>query len=286
MAKTIWSIYQKIKEIDNKNSSITTYLAKIEPIIKEIKPKDESDYIIKYQRLEKLKKEIKVYDIIEEDGKFYVIIDNNEELSKKVDNLILSEELNIRKDSLVEGKDTPIKKNEISELFKMEKSMCKIESITVTNEKRTGSGFFCKLDNCPIKYALFTNNHIIDESNIEFGDKIKIEYFKYKKSAFNSSYDIIKKEIKLTERRRIYTSKELDYTCIELLESDGIKDFFEIDPMLYKYDNNILKNNDIYIYYNFLNLVIYLFLMEKLNYLLIIKLSTMLKLKMEPLDPP
>ena len=125
--------------------------------------------------------------------------------------------------------------------------MCKIESETMENEKKKGSAFFCKLNNFPIKYALFTNNHILDESNIEIGNKIKFECLKFQKSFFNSSYNSIKKEIEITDKRRVYTSKELDYTCIELFESDGIKDYFEIDPKIFKYDNNILKNNDIFI---------------------------------------
>ena len=41
--------------------------------------------------------------------------------------------------------------------------------------------------------------------------------------------------------------KELDYTCIELLESDGILDFFEIEPDLFKYGDKFLVNNDIFV---------------------------------------
>jgi len=57
-----------------------------------------------------------------------------------------------------------------------------------------------------------------------------------------------KKEMKITEKRRVYTNKELDYTCIELFESDGIQDFFEIEPDLFIYDiKDILEGNDIFI---------------------------------------
>ena len=39
----------------------------------------------------------------------------------------------------------------------------RIENNISTNMK--GSGFFCELDeNFPIKYALFMNNHVLDES--------------------------------------------------------------------------------------------------------------------------
>ena len=38
-----------------------------------------------------------------------------------------------------------------------------------------------------------------------------------------------KKQIEITEERRVFTNKELDYTCIELFESDGIYDYFQIE---------------------------------------------------------
>ena len=174
MPESIWNKYQKIKEIDNNNSNIKTYLAKIEPIIKEIKPKDLNDYDLIYQKIEKLKNEIKIYDIINENGIIYIVIENSENINKKVDE-ILKEKLDIKKEGVVEGHGKPITKNEIFKLFEMEKSMCKIESKSKENVKRKGSGFFCKLNNFPIQYALFTNNHILDESNIEIGNKIKFE---------------------------------------------------------------------------------------------------------------
>ena len=244
----IWNKYQKIKEIDNKNSNIKAYIAKIKQIIKEIKPKDKFDYIQIYQRIEKLKNEIKIYDIIDENDIIYIVIDNNEELSNKVDKILL-DEFDIEKEGLVQGYGAPITKEEISKLFKMEKSMCKIESETKDNKKTKGSGFFCKLSNFPIKYALFTNNHILDESNIKLGSKIIFEYLELQKSFFTSTstYSSNKKEIIITDKRKVYTNINLDYTCIELFESDGIKDFFEIDPKLFNYNNDKLNNNDIFI---------------------------------------
>ena len=244
MPEIFWNKYQKIKEIANKNSNIKTYLAKIEPLVKEIKPENEKDYYLISQRLEKLKKEIKIYDIIEENGIFYVVIDNNEELSNKVDEWLLSDYLDIQKEGVVIGHGTPIKKNEIMELFQLEKAMCKIESLSKENKKQIGSGFFCELNDFPIKYALFTNNHILDESDIEIGNTIKIECLE---RSFLVLYNPNKKEIKITKERRVYTNKELDCTCIEILESDGIKDFFKIDSKIFKYNNNTLKNNDIFI---------------------------------------
>ena len=39
----------------------------------------------------------------------------------------------------------------------------------------------------------------------------------------------------------------MDYTCIELYESDGINHFFQIDPIILTEDKNLLNNTDIFI---------------------------------------
>ena len=247
MPAKIWDKYKKIKEIQSNNSNVKTYIVSIQPIIKEIIPKNKDDYYIINERLEKLKEEeqFNIYEIIEENERIYIVIDNNEELLLKIDKLILSDELVIKKEGIIQGHGRPITKEEIFDLFKMEKSMCKISFETDRGEIGKGSGFFCKIDNFLIKYALFTNNHVLNESNIEIGKKINFECFE--KSIFNSSYNTIKKKIKLTEKRHVFTNKELDYTCIELFKSDGIIDYFKIEPNLFKNDKNNLKDNDIFI---------------------------------------
>ena len=58
----------------------------------------------------------------------------------------------------------------------------------------------------------------MDESNIEIGRIINFEYLEFKKSFFSTSYITSKKEIKITDKRKVFTNKDLDYTCIELLE--------------------------------------------------------------------
>ena len=45
-----------------------------------------------------------------------------------------------------------------------------------------------------------------------------------------------KKEIKIIEKRKVYTNEELDYTCIEIYDKDGIKDYFKLD-------NNMIDNS-------------------------------------------
>ena len=241
MPSTIWNKYKKLKEINN-NSNIKTYLARIEPIIKEILPKNKDEYYTIYEHLEEFKE--KIYEIVEENQKIYIVIDNNEELMKRIDDLILSD--NIIKQVEIEGKKA-ISKNEIFNLFKMEKSMCKIKTEIIKNNKLCdgiGTGFFCELNKFPIKYCLFTNNHVLN--NIEVGNTIKFECLKYQQSLFNSSYSLINKEIEISQERKVFTNKELDYTCIELFESDGIRDYFKIDENIFK-NKESLKDNDIFI---------------------------------------
>ena len=54
MPSTIWNKYKLIKEISS-NSGIKTYSARLEPIIKEIIPKDKDDYYVINELLEQLK---------------------------------------------------------------------------------------------------------------------------------------------------------------------------------------------------------------------------------------
>ena len=144
---SIWNKYTKIKEI-NSNQNVKTYLTRIEPLIKEITPKDKDDYDIIYDSLYNLKNELNIHDIIEENDKIYVIIDNNKEINDKIDKLIKSDELNIEKEAILEGHGNPINKEEILNLFKMEESMCKIKFERIENNKiKKGKvlAFFVKL---------------------------------------------------------------------------------------------------------------------------------------------
>ena len=83
----------------------------------------------------------------------------------------------------------------------------------------------------PFKYALFTNNHVLNESSIEKGKKINFDYYNGKK------------RIEITEKKRVFTNKELDYTCIEIFESDDINNYFEIEPELNKYNKQFIEKN-------------------------------------------
>ena len=245
----IFEKYPIIKTIKT-NSNIQTYLTRIEPIVKIIIPNDEIEYSLISEGLEKMKNfnnKIKIYDIIKENNNIYVIIDNNNEIISEFDQIILSKEFSIKKEGILKGQGNPVTKKEILNLLDMEKSMCKINYEIIENKEikeGKGTGFFCEIcniNNFPIKYGLFTNNHILDESKLKSGNIINIEIF----NQFSSSF--IEKTIKIDDKRKKYTNKDLDYTCIELFESDGIKNFFKIDPILFSKDKMCIKNSDIFI---------------------------------------
>ena len=243
MPSTILNKYKLIKKISS-NASIKTYLARIEPIIKVITPKDKDDYHGISERLEQLKDRLDIYEIIEEDNKFYIVAENNEKLLSKIDKLILSNESATKKEGIIKGHGSPVTKKELTELFEKDKAMCKITYETLDKKQGKASGFFCKMNKFPIRYALFTNNHVLNESSIEIDKNI---YFEYLEKSSSNLYNIKEKKLKITENRKVFTNKELDYTCIELLESDGIYDFFEIEPDLFKYGDKFLVNNDIFV---------------------------------------
>jgi len=188
MQSKIWNKFKIIKEIKSNNSNIKTYLTRIEPIVKEIIPKNKDDYYIIRERLEKIKEEEELYifSIIEENERLYIVIDNNKDLLSKIDKLISSSELYIEKEGIIEGHCRPIEKEELKALLKMERSICKISFETEKGEKGKGTGFFCEIDNFIIKYALFTNNHILNKSSIEIG---KIIYFECLQNSFLRKLD-------------------------------------------------------------------------------------------------
>ena len=248
---SIWEKYQKIVEIDS-NSKIKTYKAKIEPIIKEIIPEDKKEYYRILKKLEKIKEKYKIIEMIEEENKIYLVINKDDELISKINKLLITDESNIQKEGKIKDHGSPITKSEILNLLRMEQSMCKMTFEKKKNGKSesiSGSGFFCEIGgNFPIKYALFTNNHILDESNLEIGKTIKFKYFESK--FLSNSNNIVEKSIKLTSNRKICTNEELDYTCIEIFESDGITKFFKIEPYIISNQSKaseIFKENDIFI---------------------------------------
>ena len=120
--------------------------------------------------------------------------------------------------------------------------MCKI-SFYNADKRETKAGkeswFFCEMniDNFPFKYALFMNNHILNKSSIESDSIIKIK--DYEKD----------KEIKILENRRVYKNEELNYPFIEIINKiDNIGNFFKIDPNIFKYNGQNIKNIGIFVF--------------------------------------
>ena len=77
MPNQIWDKYKIIKEINTDNPIIKTYLTKIEPIVKEIIPKNNADYFEIIEKIKKLKDELddnlNIYDMIQENDRLYIV---------------------------------------------------------------------------------------------------------------------------------------------------------------------------------------------------------------------
>ena len=160
---------------------------------------------------------------------------NEQKIQNEIKDININESLIIEKEGCSITNANPTTKNEINELYLNESSMCKIK-FKGRNENKGGygTGFFCEIndDSIPFKKALFTNNHILNEDNIN--KEIEIEYLNEVK------------RIIITNKRKIYTNKILDYTCIEIYDKDKINNYFRIDKTYF--DNiNILKNKEIFI---------------------------------------
>ena len=240
---SIWNKY-KIKKELAVDQNIKTYLATFEPIIKEITTNGNNKSEI-FEFFENLKDELKIYEIFEENDKLYLVVEQDEKANNRLDNILFSNEYNIKKEIALEDQGDPISKEEIKNLFNFEESICKIKfEKSINNDliagKCTGFFFESEIKNFPIKYCLFTNSQILDAKNLEIDKKIKFQYFTGKK--------YVEKEIIISDDRKIYTNKELNYTCIEIFKSDGIQKFLKIEPLLnnLKY-NDFLKNKDIFI---------------------------------------
>ena len=139
----------------------------------------------------------------------------------------------IIKESVVSGHCKPIGKTELINLFEMgENSMVKIFS-----KENNGSGFICKIKDKELNfsYALFTNNHVLGEEELQEGEKISFEY--KNKSRY----------IKLNDDRKIFTDEEIDYTCIEITKNDNFEDFFLIDQDILSGNYSQYKNEDLII---------------------------------------
>ena len=103
-----------------------------------------------------------------------------------------------------------------------------------------GTGFFCKFKvNGRIMKALFTNNHVLNENLIKENSIIELR-----------NKDEIK-ELKITSNRFKCTNKELDYTCIQILDNEDYNNFLEIDDNIKCQNPNVQYGNKLGVVYQF-----------------------------------
>ncbi len=142
----------------------------------------------------------------------------------------------IQKQVVLESQTDPMSENETLELFSYKSAICKIRFFIRKGKIGLGTGFFCKIHNkkIPFNKALFTNNHVLNQDRIKIDQEIEFEYCE-------KNY-----KIKITKDRMVLTNKDLDYTCIEILDTDEIKKYFYIDETLFS-DKESLKKKDIFI---------------------------------------
>ena len=179
---------------------------------------------------------IKILGYFEENEKIYILTETNQNIIED----ILEEKNEIIQEAIIEGYSSPLKKTEINNLFSKEISMCKIHfNIEKNNkiEKGEGTGFFCRINHkcIPFKLGLLTNNHILNRNNIQIGKEIIFDYYKEQN---------ISKILEITQNRRVFTNEELDYTFIEIMDSDKIFNNNEINR-LFKIDQDILLEGKI-----------------------------------------
>ena len=193
-----------------------------------------------FNKIEKIKRSdiIKVYDYFDENDKIFILLEDDKEKMSNFNKYIYDEEEKTIKEIAIRNHGVPIQQTEITKLFqKGTESMCKIH-ILKNGKSGTGTGFFCSIrhSNLNLNVVLLTNNHILDEEFLKEGKIIEYE----------SGNEIIK-QIKITKERRFFTNKDLDYTCIEIFETDKILNYFEINDDIM--NGNIAKiiNSEIFI---------------------------------------
>ena len=136
--------------------------------------------------------------------------------------------MNIKYEAKVkEGENLTLQKNMILN-DKTKESVCQVKTAN-----GYGSGFICKIKYHQIDeiYCLITNNHVLNENQLNQPEKNFIEIKldnQTKKLFFNSG-------------RKIWTNEKIDYTCIQILKEDNILEnisTFEIDDNCYDENYN------------------------------------------------
>ena len=147
------------------------------------------------------------------------------------------------KETLIEDQPAPVDLEGTKViLFQMENCICKI----IKDNGLKGTGFFCKIpfpDKNNLLNVLITNNHVLNENDIE-NDKI-INFKIYNKEKKEEE----EKEIRIENSRKKWTIKKdkegIDITIIEIKpNTDRINNFLEIDDKILELN---CKRKSIYI---------------------------------------
>ena len=152
------------------------------------------------------------------------------EKKEKIKDLSQKNTLNIKKEDIINENRLNLQKNiNLKGMLKFaaiaQNSICKIKMYG-----GYGSGFFCKIpypNSQNLLKCLITNYHVVDKEYLESEDKIKFE--------LNSQFLNISLEFK----RKIWINEEMDYTIIEIIESDKINEFLTCDEKMNLDDFNI-----------------------------------------------
>ena len=248
---TVWEKYNKLEECDNENNdNFKTYLVQKNYYMKEIPFKDDEDKLSVLGKIEIMKNEIKIYDIIEEQSSIYIVIDYEKDQINKFDSLYNNNAFKC--ESIIKGHASYSNLSEIQKLYKKGENKIVKFDIKYNNKRIRGTGFFLEIKsnlNLPFTKVLVTNNHVLNEKFLINNEDIDLKY-KNKNECLNikdsqiftiENYKMEKNE---KRKRKIFTDPDLDFTCIELFENDfqGKYELYKI-----KEKNNEIKNKEIFI---------------------------------------
>ena len=108
----------------------------------------------------------------------------------------------------------------------IEKAQLCICEIRNEKENKKGSGFFCKIpytrDDNTLLNVLLTCEHVLGKNLIFSDENIQI--------TLNNN----KKYLSLKQKRKKWSSHTMDFSFIEILENDGIEDYYRIDDEISK----------------------------------------------------
>ena len=246
----VWEKYNKLEECNEQdNDNFKTYRVQRDYFIKEIPFQTDEDKLSILGKIDIIKNEIKIYDIIEEQFCIYVVIGcENDQINKFND---IYNNNGFKCESIIKGQPSYSNLSEIQKLYKKGESKIVKIDIKYNNQRIRGTGFFLEINsnlNLPFTKALITCNHVLNEKFLINNDDIDLK-FKNKNICLNikdsqiftiENYKIEKENAK----RRIFTDPDLDFTCIELLKND-FKGEYELFKT--KEKSNEAKNKEIFI---------------------------------------